>query len=78
MPLIKFELVTKRQIEYIEILFIDLQIFKNFERLDRIYEIIGRDVKHIGDLTKVEATKVISFLKEWKDASTKSYSHLRS
>jgi hypothetical protein len=65
-PLKSNELATFKQIEYVEILFIDLEIFTSQARKTYIKNIVGREVAPI-DLYKSEATLVINKLKEWKE-----------
>ena len=65
MPIIKIETkdITTPQIEYIEILMIDLEIW---DRRKFFYkEYVGKD--DINAFTRLEATQFIQLLKIWKE-----------
>lgn len=66
MPIIRLEKTTKKQIEYIEQLAIDLNL--NIRRRNvYIRSIIYREIKFLDELSKIEASKVITRFKEWKE-----------
>ncbi len=58
---------TEEQQEYIEILFIDCQIFGLIPRRDYYERVTGRQVKWSDELTRSEASQVIDQLKEQKE-----------
>ena len=58
--------LTKLQLAYIEILVIDLSMLRG-ERNFHMSRIVGRDVHYLEDLTKKEASLVISEFKQWKE-----------
>lgn len=59
-------LLTPAQLGHIEILVVDLN-FTRAERKAHIKSIIGRDVDHLDELTKIEASQIITQFKEWKE-----------
>lgn len=63
---LKFETPTQKQIEYLEILFIDCG-FSRENRNAWLSANTGRDIKYLDQLTKEEASKFISELKEIKE-----------
>jgi len=65
--IIKLPPATKAQVHHIECLFIDLYITDMFSRNEHLFEIIGREVEHVADLTVTEASRVIDYLKQWKE-----------
>ena len=60
------EEITRKQYNYIEILVIDL-CFTRRERNHHFNTITGRQISFIDDLTKAEASKIISTFKKWKE-----------
>lgn len=57
---------TKKQIEYIEILADQLELTRH-RRNTHIASIICRKIKALDELSKPEASVVISQFKEWKE-----------
>lgn len=60
------EPLTEAQLKYLEILVIDLN-FTLHQRNTHIQSIIDRPCKHLDELSKREASKVITQFKEWKE-----------
>lgn len=72
MPIIKVEKATPAQVKYIEQLAIDLE-FDRHRRNRHIEAIVLRPINWVDQLTKQEASKVITQFKEWKEEE-KDYS----
>lgn len=69
MPIISWNVPAKAtadQLHYIECLAIDL-LFDRHQRNAHVSSIISRKIEHLDELTKVEASKVITQFKEWKE-----------
>ena len=66
MPLMKVDPITEKQLRYLEQLVIDLR-FDIHRRNAHIKSIIFRDIKHLDELRKNEASAVIDKFKEWKE-----------
>lgn len=66
MTIIRLEKATKKQIEYIEQLAIDLNL-NIHRRNSHIIGIICRGIKYLDELSKIEASRVITQFKEWKE-----------
>lgn len=66
MTVIKLDKATSKQIQYIEQLAIDLNLDRH-RRNRHVVSIIFREIKHLDELRKVEASAVIDKFKEWKE-----------
>ena len=66
MPLMKVDPITEKQLKYLEQLVIDLG-FDIHRRNTHIKSIIFRDIKHLDELRKNEASAVIDKFKKWKE-----------
>lgn len=64
--IIKHDPLTEKQLHYLESLTIDLG-FDIHRRNAHIKSIIFREVKHLDELRKNEASAVIDKFKEWKE-----------
>lgn len=66
MTVIKIDKATPKQIQYIEQLAIDLNLDRH-RRNRHVISIIFREIKHLDELRKNEASTVIDKFKEWKE-----------
>lgn len=66
MTVIKIEKATAKQIQYIEQLAIDLNLDRH-RRNRHIIFIIHREINHLDELRKNEASDVITQFKKWKE-----------
>lgn len=70
MPIINYKIrrLTPTQIKYIEQLSIALTL-SHSDRNEHISEQLGREIRYLDEMSFGEASKIINFLKEWKEGN---------